>query len=595
MNIGPFLNCLAYNGLNTGAAIFGLYSMSSGDNLIVYNQLYPTGNHYIGGIPYSDALPLIYNGYNGQLSGIFTTSGFYQISNTFVNDFSTVIYLNYSGCLNTGNLNYLLVSTSTGSSGVNLGITPSNRVFIQTPDYSYTIPKEIGIGDFVYFSVLSKRYVNFGLFSMEDNILYSNNYDEGFNSLNVQDLYFGGTLNYPTYFTGYSGKINEIYLFSGALTNNSVTNCVNCAFATGYGYTSIPYPFNTIQITGSYWSTIQSNQITGTSQILSSYPELSGGTGYVYIDSGLTGNVTTNQALIPLVLSGSGIDYGSGISFLYNNAQKMSGILFDFYFPNSLSSGDIVEIYTYSGFNNNIGFSINNFQYPSSSQIIQLYGNGLAETSGVDYYVAFNNLIIGFDTLDIIQYDVYPNTYTMPYTTGYIQTGITGSNYVIVTGASGITISGFNYDIYLNGQKMASGINYSYSGNQITVSGNDLLDINDQSGDYLEIKFIPIYSQVITNTFEIIQNQSYISGLSGFSEQIWLNGLRQTENIDYLKLPRCRFCSGIFNNPNYSFGLYDTINNNLNSGMIFTQYQNILLDVGGNVILDVNGYPILTN
>jgi hypothetical protein len=38
---------------------------------------------------------------------------------------------------------------------------------------------------------------------------------------------------------------------------------------------------------------------------------------------------------------------------------------------------------------------------------------------------------------------------------------------------------------------MCSGINYSYSGQNLIVSGNDLLDINDISGDFLEIKFIP--------------------------------------------------------------------------------------------------------
>jgi hypothetical protein len=166
---------------------------------------------------------------------------------------------------------------------------------------------------------------------------------------------------------------------------------------------------------------------------------------------------------------------------------------------------------------------------------------------------------VGYDPSDILQYDVYPSTITGPYTTGFLQTGTTGANFVNITGASGITISGLNYDIYLNGQKMASGINYSVSGNQLTVSGNDLTDINDPSGDYLEIKFIPIYPQAIKNNYQITQSQNYLSGVSGFSEQIWLNGLRQMDGLDYLKLPRCRFCSGSFNSPDYSFLLYTTL------------------------------------
>jgi len=247
----------------------------------------------------------------------------------------------------------------------------------------------------------------------------------------------------------------------------------------------------------------------------------------------------------------------------------MSGMVFDFYFFNGgLFSGDVVEIYTYSGFNSNFGFPITNLLNPLVSNA-QIYGNGLAETLGVDYTVAFNQALIGFDSNDILQYDIYPATYTMPYTTSYIQTGTTGSNFVNITGTSGITISGFNYDMYLNGQKMASGVNYSYSGSTLTVSGNDLTDINDPSGDFLEIKFIPLYPNLIAHSYELTGNQNYISGISGFSEQVWVNGMRQLAGLDYLKVPRCRFCTSTFNNPNYQFSLYTTISTQLNSGMVF--------------------------
>jgi hypothetical protein len=235
----------------------------------------------------------------------------------------------------------------------------------------------------------------------------------------------------------------------------------------------------------------------------------------------------------------------------------MSGFLFDFYFTQGLSSGDIVEIYTYPIFNTNIGFQLGNLMYPNKSGV-QIYGNGLAETSGVDYGVAFNGLLLGFDSLDILQYDTYPASYTMPYATGYIQTGTTGAGFVNITGASGVNFSGFNYDIYLNGQKMASGLNYSVSGLTLTVSGNDFQDFNDPSGHLLEIKFIPQYSGILRNFSQISSNQLYVSGVSGFSEQVWVNGARQYANLDYFKYPRCRFCTGNFINPSFPMVLYNT-------------------------------------
>jgi len=558
MNVSSYLQYLGFAGLSTGTAVYGIYALNSGDSLLNFNLIYPTGSAYLLGTPYSDFLPLIYNGPGTNPNGVLSGQGFYQISDQFNSDFSVILSLGYSGCLNQNNLNQILSSTSQ-ISGAQLFITPSNRLSIQTPDYQFTISREIGVNDFAYFSVLGGRYLNFGLFSMQDNQLYFSNFDEGNPIISVSDLYFGGNLHYTNSFTGYSGQINSIFLFSGNLSQQSVTNCVNASFVTGITYNQISYPYQTFQITGSTWQNVQNIQVTGITQILSAYPKVGGTTGYVYIDSGITGNVTTNQALVPLTTITSGTGYGSGVTFMFNSAQMMSGILSDFFFTNGLYSGDIVEIYTYSCFNGNFNGTISNFQYPSSPNVVQLYVNGLADTNSIDYYVSFNNLIVGYDPSDILQYDVYPSTITGPYTTGFLQTGTTGANFVNITGASGITISGLNYDIYLNGQKMASGINYSVSGNQLTVSGNDLTDINDPSGDYLEIKFIPIYPQAIKNTYQITQSQNYLSGVSGFSEQIWLNGLRQMGGLDYLKLPRCRFCSGSFNSPDYSFLLYTTL------------------------------------
>ena len=369
-------------------------------------------------------------------------------------------------------------------------------------------------------------------------------------------------MTYPTAFTGFSGKLNEIYLFSGALTNDSVGGCVTCAFATGFTSGSGQFTYNSTQITGSYWTGISTTSQISTTQVLTSYPKVTGGTGFVYVDSGVSGSVTVGQALIPLSQNFVQTGYYPSISLLFNTVQPMSGFLFDFYFPKGMLSGDIAEIYTYPTFNTNIGLPVNGLQYPVRSGV-QIYGNGLAETSGVDFYVAFNNLMVGFDSQDLLQYDTYPITYTGPYDSGYIQTGITGSNFVTITGVSGMSLSGFYSDLYLNGQKLSSGFNFSVSGQTVTVSGNDFQDFNDPSGHVLEIKFIPQYSGYIRSLNLISNNQNYISGISGFSEAIWLNGIRQFKDLDYIKVPRCRFCTGNFVDPHFTFKLYDTFSDNI--------------------------------
>ena len=571
MNTNIFLPCLSFTGIDTGVSVLGMYSFSSGDKNIIYNQIYPTGYQYYNNIPYRSALPLIYNGTGSQPSGILNKKSFYQISDIFTQDFSSLIYLNYSGCLNSGSLNYLLASTTPNfnNSGAVIGISPSSRIFMQSNGYSSTISKEIGAGDFVFLSVKDNRFINFGLFSIVDNAYYSKSYDAGGPFVQLSGLCFGGALNYQQNFTGYSGNINEIYLFSGLIKDSLISNCVDCSFATGYSYYPISYPYTQGLITGSSWSGVYSSIVTGTQKVLSSYQTVTGGTGYVYYDSGITGNVLQYQSLVPSVQSIAGTDYISGIQFSYNNLQRLNGILSDFYFDLGLVSGDVVEIYSYPYPNPNLGVDITGFQYPNSSSFVQLFGNGLAETSGIDYGVSFNNLITNFDSSDVLIYDLYSGATTLQYNNSYVYTGsFYSSSYINLTGASGVDFSyPFNFDIYFDGQKMASGVDYfinqvSPSNSNVISSGNliynlSFFDINAPTN--LEIKFVPFNQSTIRTLVNVTSNTNYVSGVTGFSEQIWVNGIRQRKNSDYLKYQRCRFCTGDFSAHNYLFTLYNSL------------------------------------
>ena len=56
-----------------------------------------------------------------------------------------------------------------------------------------------------------------------------------------------------------------------------------------------------------------------------------------------------------------------------------------------------------------------------------------------------------------------------------------------------------------------------------------------------------------------------MTGLSGFSEQIWKNGIRQKNEVDFFVKNSCRFYTGEYLNPNYSFELLNSTNSFINN------------------------------
>ncbi len=568
MNANSFLNCLNFTGLNTGMYVLGLYSFSSGDSNFVYNQAYTTGFNYVSGFPFAGALPLVYEGSGNNVSGNVSGNQPYQIANGFNQDFGLLLFLNNSGCLNSGNANQILVSTTSqlsgGNSGAILGVTPTNRLFMSLSGYSLTLSREIDMADLVFLSVQKNRFVNFGLFSAKQQAYTGASYDYGQSGINVQNLFIGGALNYPASYTGYSGVMKEAYLFNAVIPTALFNSCVNCVFTTGYYYTQISGVYNYRTITGSYWSGITVNELTGYKVVSGNYLKANGSSGIIYYNSGVSGTVTLYSGLFPLVGYVPYTGYTSGLSFYYNTGAVLSGTVSNLYFGVPLSSGDIVEVYSYQTPVPFIGTQIAyNGIFPSSSQLVQLYGNGLAETSGVDFSVTHGGNMNGYDSNNVLLYDVYPSGLTMPYLTGYLLTGVPTATYTLITGISGISMSTFNHDIYLNGQKMASGLNYIYTSPNLYVSGNELAVINDIS-DAPEIKFLPPFPYRLRAFYEISGNTNTVGTITGFSEQVWLNGLRQSLDIDYYKKYTCPSCTGFYYPPNFSFNLYNSMSDNIN-------------------------------
>lgn len=613
MNKDVFLNCLNYTGINTGTLVLGLYSFSSGLNDACFNQIYSSGYNYYSGLPYDSALPLIYNGSGNQTSGNFHFNQSYHIPNKNLGNFSALISMNYSGCLNTGNSNLVLFSTISNFSGINsgviLGITPSNRLFLNASEYFSTISEEITPNDLAFISVEENRFVNFGIFNIKNHEFYKKSYDYGNSNLIVEKLYFGGVLKYPKLYTGYSGKLNEIYLFSGNIDDFLFNSCIDCTYATGYSYSQTIDIFGQVKITGSYWSGINEVRITGNKKTTGNFLKTDGTTGNFYYDSGISGNIEVYQNLFPK----TGIDNfyitGSGINFYFDSQKKISQTKFNLFFDLGLKSGDIVEIYTYKDFNSNVNLNVINNTFPITNNYVQLFGNGLAETKQgeslyfSDYFTGFNNKIFNFDDNDILLYDLnIENSITVPYNTTGCKLGSNSSSEVIdlfQVGNSGIQtgdapekVTPFNYDIYLNGKKLISGLDYKINldieygpnetlgigpfdvySNHILLSGDSSLFFNLE--DPQEFKLVFSQNNYIRNLFTITQDTYFITGLSGFSEQIWKNGIRQKNGIDFYVKNNCTFYSGEYLEPDYKFQIFNSNSSFIND---YVSYNSSYLD-----------------
>lgn len=610
MNLNAFLTCLGYYGVSTGASdsIEGVYSFSSGTTGIIYNSFYSTGAHFQNGQIYGATLPLISATTKILSNNFFSGVNCYHVGYQHTGNFGLILDIESSGCVKRvqsngkdGILLSTMVNHSGFGSGFIIGINDANRIFFRTQNLQYILEKELSLHDFVYVGLAQNRYVNFGIFNVSEDKFYSKNVVMPTASLSTPDIYIGSFLKNTLIndYNGYYGKINQAVLFNDTITASDINICVDCSFATGYSKTTGVISFSGIQITGTLFSGIQQNAITGQTTFTGSVLRSDNTLINVILPSGITGLVTTGEVALPLFNNVALSGFRDVYNFIYDTGARQSFTLSAINFDLTLLSGDVVEIYTYPNFNANIGLSFDNVTWPTGNGVVQLFGNGLAETSGVDFVVARNTLS-GFTSDDALIYDLIPApTYVFDYS-GYWQqsriplsgggffptapqfyetTGITGQ--VFITGLSGICTGNpyyplFGYDIYMNGQKLVSGLQYGItssgtSGFVVALSGSNLpsftatVQTESISGlvtgilavDDSELTFMPQFTG-INRLLLNVTNTTAIVNITGFSEQVWINGIRQRNGADYFKLGACDLISGTLDLPNFPSNIYDS-------------------------------------
>ena len=583
MNIQSFLNCANVNGISTGNAIQSIYSLQSGDNNVIYNLLQPTGNAYNSGIIYSPSFPLINVGqpiYNSYFSGVQNFRMGYSMSG----DFGLLIDLSYNACQKQNLIDYCILSSNTLDNlnkNFILTINDANRLnFKISGGNNYTLSKELSTRDIVYFSLIQHQYITFGIFNVGDNQFYSKNIDLSTNKLNSDIVYIGSEFNNQTT-TGFFGNISNIILFSDPQIN--LNNCVECYFTTGFNLIDNIITVNIPQITGFYYSGIN-NIFNYTSLNSGLIPKINGSNiniefNYSY-ESGISSGVIVNP-----LFSSTGIN----INQPYYKFYKDTGIISSFNkyqidFTNSLTSGDSLEIYSYYYPIPNIGVELIGLDISNINGIMQLIGNGINETFNIDYNIV-RNKVSGFYPNDFLSYDLLNSQSITVNFNGYFDNVFTGSiglNPILnVTGLSGINFNNINYpefgyDIFLNGQKLISGYEFSVqnsgvSGFNIFISGGEIMNPDYNAIDNAELAFIPQFDNFIYFLSGVNQDTSIISGNFGFSEQVWINGVRQIRNIDYFLINPCSTINSISNNADLPFLFY---NNDSTWNFVFPPINN---------------------
>lgn len=587
-----FLTCLSTNGIITNNSIQGIYSFESGDSNIIFNQLFSTGFSYVSGNINTTTNPLINVGASISNS-TFSGQNIFRLGYQNTHDFALLLDVSYNACTKTP-IDYCLISSSTlNNSGKNfiVGINDANRMFLQTSGgYFYTLPKELTSRDLVYFSINQHQYINLGVFNISDNVFYNQLINLGNNSLNTDNIYIGGEFN-QAIGTGFYGSINSMVLFSQSVSD--LNNCANCFFTTGYTITPNTTIVSIPQITGFSYSGL-STTITSTGLVSGTINKVNGNPVNVeYVNSSITG---ITSGLIASPLYGT---TGISVSQPFYTFYKDTGLLNSYNsstinFTSPLQSGDILEAYSYYSPVPDIGTSLVSNDISNVNGMMQIISNGIDETANIDYQVV-RNQVSGFYPGDILNYDVINSQAVTVYFSGGFDNVFTGSivNTILnITGISGVCYGNtnypnFGYDVFLNGQKLISGseyqvLNTGVSGFYVSISGFELWTPNGTGIDYSEIGFVPQFNKFIYLLSGVTAMTNSLNSIVGFTPQIWVNGVRQAEGIDYTKITPCSTQSGITPITNLSYNFYNNDPTfNFQYPPVITGFTGTYLPIGG--------------
>lgn len=432
----------------------------------------------------------------------------------------------------TGRFN--LLATKIGSSGYNIGITDTNRVFFETenPVPIITISSNnLSSKNLIAISYapnsLSIGYYNFNAQSFETetfeapfNVLPSHQWilGSGFTGFIDYYLYFSEALSQNAlntlasgFYNIYTGEAYQVETICGAvITGYQEVNIIETGIT---GYVLLPSGFDGV---GDFTGVFPTNNVTiGLTGILSSGIYYSGITGLVCLD--YTGSAIPAYDVLTGYANGFGMDRAVILNYVYEYDIVKSAVS-----KKTFDNIYNIPLFTaYSGYILDPGLTSGN---------MNLFRNGLAITNFGS--VASGNFlfITGANVLeDFIFFD------------------FASGGKVLVTGAPYV----FNYtgqEIFFNGLNLISGVDFVYDGSEITLIG-DNTGIEGVIFDY------PIRLDFVTGNI----TQINLGKFSRNTSNIYINGLRQLNRVDSIEGSNYDLVSGnVFN----ELGNVNVYNNN---------------------------------
>jgi hypothetical protein len=535
----------------------GLTDSAGYSNYLIFNNQTGIAYQYSGSRVYSTENPaLTYNDTVGGgninpaiVSGQFNGKNKLKVLGEFSDaDWSAFIVFKN---LDTGTFNQskiLISSQNSGASvsGFSIGINGCNRLFCEhnTPTGGkriYTLGQELDNKNVVSIAKIDSSFQ-----------LSTHQFDDTLNkkSLNLQfditdfsgsnDFYVGGLGVSGVNYKNFSGVMDNFMLFNIGLDFPERNTFAKAFYCSGYSSGRYEPQIQTfLSVTGlEYQNVIVGTGVTGYVQTSGVVSTSNGSSITGYFNSPVTGYLydyrlveltgfTTGTSEITVYRPPSGI-----IDYQYSVPFGNSKILLLANFDDSNK-----EVYSFSGRNSediNLipQFSQSDSRYSilntGSGEAVNLYANGLACTYVTvitgdregDFTVSggFIDSSSFFDVTDFAIYDLISGSGSL--------TGISAQDVTNTT-----KVLNYNYvnhrDLYLNGNKLISGIDYSGVTGAITIYTSNLID-----GDLLLLPKHDMNRVRYTGN----NNNNFDTNINLFDEQVWVNGLRQIKGLDYEKL-----------------------------------------------------------
>jgi len=574
LNSGILIKTFEKNFLETGNLI-AFYSFSNPSGNVVFNDLYTSGDHFMGGDSSKidvNLNPAISVGATSNPtaatpigSGYFNYSDRLQVGTGIANE-DWAIFINFlQNTPPSGVTSSILASTMSNpndTSGVNIGLNGSNRVYVDFINSSGNRQTHTHTEELSNFNnLISVSKDGSALEVIYHDFINDENNLEVFDvsgAAQSTDWFIGGMPTMYGGYTGFSGYVDDILITKGGYAEAAKNIIADSFFTTGLesGYNAEVVVY-TNEVTGKRlnYSGVTGTGVTGYSTVL--VDTINGVP--VYQNSGITGlltGITVEYLTGGLNISGTGI---SGVNayndFDFNYANKFADncLIFNKEIDTSLK----YEVYTYATgstgqktktLNNELIYNFDNNAfitltgYSGSNINTYIDGSGIYSGSGFN----FDNYLINFSGDFGIG-----NTGIYDFISGeQVSTAFTG-------GAGTISLTGskfFNKDVYLDGTKLISGDTWSGLASAVEIDAS-----STESGNYF---FLPLHCEAATylsgDRATGIASQFIKFNFKLVNEQVWLNGLRQKEGIDYTKTSTY----SLLNSDKYLTGFTDLVFDN---------------------------------